>query len=64
MSAIARPKSTEKTNRMSLNVEVGLHYRFKAATAAQGTNMTDVLIKFIRDYVAQYEHAKDKKERS
>jgi hypothetical protein len=49
---------------MSLNVEVGLHYRFKAATAAQGTNMTDVLIKFIRDYVEQYEHAKDKKERS
>ena len=36
---------------MNLNVEVELHNRFKAATAAQGLNMTDVLLEFIQNYV-------------
>ncbi len=36
---------------MNLNVEVNLHDAFKAATAAQGENMTDVLIRFITQYV-------------
>ena len=40
--------------KMNLNVEATLHNQFKAATAAQGTNMTDVLLKLIRDYVAQH----------
>ena len=39
--------------RMNINVEVRLHDRFKAATAAQGKNMTDVLMEFIQKYVAQ-----------
>ncbi len=43
----------EKTKRMNLNVEVSLHDAFKAATAAQGENMTDVLLRFIEDYVAK-----------
>jgi hypothetical protein len=38
---------------MNLNVPVDLHYAFKAATAAQGQNMTDVLMKHIKDYVAK-----------
>ena len=38
---------------MNLNVEVELHNRFKAATAAQGLNMTDVLLEFIQSYVAK-----------
>ena len=38
---------------MNLNVEVELHNRFKAATAAQGLNMTDVLLEFIQNYVAK-----------
>ncbi|PSH02573.1 MAG: copy number control protein [Acidobacteria bacterium] len=42
-----------KVKRMNLNVEVSLHDAFKAATAAQGKNMTDVLLKFIEDYVAK-----------
>lgn len=37
--------------RMNLNVEVELHDAFKAATAAQGKNMTDVLMEFIEQYV-------------
>ena len=43
--------SEPKVKRMNLNVELGLHNAFKAATAAQGKNMTDVLIEFIEDYV-------------
>ena len=42
-----------KVKRMNLNVEVELHNRFKAATAAQGLNMTDVLLEFIQSYVAK-----------
>lgn len=39
---------------MNLNVEVELHNRFKAATAAQGLNMTDVLLAYIQSYVDKY----------
>ena len=39
---------------MNLNVPVGLHNAFKAATAAQGQNMTDVLMEHIKKYVDQY----------
>lgn len=40
-----------KVKRMNINVEVSLHDAFKAATAAQGVNMTDKLLAFIKDYV-------------
>jgi len=36
---------------MNLNVPVELHNSFKATTAAQGLNMTDVLMEFIKNYV-------------
>jgi ParG len=39
--------------RMNLNVPVELHNSFKATTAAEGKNMTDVLLEFIKDYVAK-----------
>jgi len=39
---------------MNLNVPIDLHNRFKAATAAQGLNMTDVLLKHIEEYVAEH----------
>ena len=38
---------------MNLNVPVDLHNRFKSVTAAQGQNMTDVLLEFIKTYVAK-----------
>jgi hypothetical protein len=41
----------EKVKRMNINVKVGLHNDFKAATAARGENMTDILKKFIQKYV-------------
>jgi hypothetical protein len=41
-----------KVKRMNLNVPVELHNSFKAATAVQGLNMTDVLLDFIKGYIA------------
>jgi len=38
---------------MNINVEVSIHDGFKAATAAQGENMTDVLLQFIEEYIAK-----------
>lgn len=52
-----------KVKRMNLNVPVELHDSFKAATAAQGENMTDVLLRFIEDYVAKNGVAPKKKGR-
>ena len=45
---------------MNLNVPIELHNSFKSATAAEGKNMTDVLLDFIQDYVAKYSSAKPK----
>ena len=39
---------------MNLNVPIQLHNAFKSATAAEGQNMTDVLIEFIESYIAKY----------
>jgi hypothetical protein len=39
---------------MNLNVPVELHNAFKATTAAQGQNMTDILMDFIKGYVAKH----------
>jgi len=51
---VSQIKVTEqKVKRMNLNVPVELHNAFKATTAAQGQNMTDILMKFISDYVAK-----------
>jgi ParG protein len=47
-------KKAEKVKRMNLNVPVELHNSFKAVTAAQGQNMTDVLLEFIKNYVVKH----------
>ncbi len=39
---------------MNLNVPLELHSSFKATTAARGLNMTDVLMEFIKSYVAKH----------
>jgi hypothetical protein len=53
----------QKVKRMNINVEVSLHDGFKAATAAQGVNMTDVLLQFIHEYVSKNGVAPKKKAR-
>ena len=45
---------------MNLNVPLELHNAFKAATAAQGLNMTDVLMEYIEQYVADHAGATKK----
>lgn len=44
----------DKVKRMNLNVDAQLHDAFKAATAAQGKNMTDVLLDYIQKYVKDH----------
>lgn len=44
----------KQVKRMNLNVPVELHNAFKAATAVKGENMTDVLMDFIKSYVAKH----------
>jgi predicted HicB family RNase H-like nuclease len=44
------PEETE-VKRLNLNVPIDLHNAFKVSTAAQGKNMTDILIEFIHQYV-------------
>jgi hypothetical protein len=50
----AKKPNDPKVKRMNINVEVSLHDAFKAATAAKGENMTDVLMQFIQQYVEKY----------
>ena len=53
MRKIRKAKEPE-LKRMNLNVPVELHNSFKAATASQGLNMTDVLMQFIQSYVSRH----------
>ncbi len=53
----------EGFKKMNLNVEVDLHNAFKAATAARGKSITEVLLKYIREYVRKNAPALDKKKR-
>ena len=39
---------------MNLNVPVELHNAFKSVTAAEGKNMSIVLMQFIQEYVAEH----------
>jgi hypothetical protein len=47
-------KKAKKVKRMNLNVPAELHNNFKSVTAAQGENMTDVLLEFIKSYIAKH----------
>ena len=49
--------------RVNVNVETGLHNAFKAATAAEGVDMTTVLLEFIQNYVTKYGPAPKQKGR-
>ena len=53
MREIKKPEQ-QKVKRMNLNVPVEIHNAFKAATAARGQNMTDVLMEQIQQYIAKY----------
>ena len=48
-----KQKEEPGIKRMNINVEIKLHNAFKAATAAEGVDMTTVLLEFIQSYVAR-----------
>ena len=57
--AIKEPEP-QQVKRMNLNVPIELHNAFKSATAAQGQNMTDILLEFIQQYVVEHSSPKPK----
>jgi len=52
VSQIKKP-TEQKVKRMNLNVPIEIHNSFKSVTAAQGKDMTTVLMEFITNYVAK-----------
>jgi hypothetical protein len=49
--------------RVNINIPTELHNSFKAATAAQGLEMTVVLMQYIKDFVAKSGYAPKPKSR-
>jgi hypothetical protein len=47
-------KKEEEIKRLNMNLPVSMHNAFKAATAARGENMTDVLMEYIKAYVEKH----------
>jgi len=47
-------KKQEEIKRLNVNLPVSLHNAFKGTAAGRGENMTDLIVKFIRDYVDKY----------
>jgi predicted DNA binding CopG/RHH family protein len=62
VSQISKKEGTG-LKRVNINLEVSLHNAFKAATAAQGVDMTTVLQRFIESYVAKHGSTAAKKGR-
>lgn len=62
MITIKKPEM-QGVKRVNINIPVGIHNSFKAATAAQGENMTDVLLEFIEEYVKKHEASQARKGR-
>ena len=54
MRTIKKTQPMEGLKRVNINIPIELHNSFKAATAAQGENMTDVLLQKIEEYVKKY----------
>ena len=62
---VSQIKKKEGTGikRVNVNIPTELHNSFKAATAAQGLEMTVVLLEFIENYVAKSGYAPRPKSR-
>ena len=50
----------KEVKRLNINIELKLHNAFKSAAAAEGREMTELLLAFIRSYVEKHEAAKQK----
>jgi hypothetical protein len=58
-----KAKEASGVKRVNVNIPTELHNRFKAAAAAQGLEMTVVIVGFIDNYVAKYESTSPRKSR-
>ena len=58
-----RAKEGTGIKRLNVNISEELHRRFKSATAAQGLEMTDVILEWIQKYVDKNGLAAPKKGR-
>ena len=47
------------SKRVNINLDSALHDRFKAAVAAEGKKMTEVLIDFIKRYIQRSRERED-----
>lgn len=45
---------TTELKRVNMNIPRELHDKFKAACAVRGENITDILLKYIEEYVRKY----------
>jgi predicted HicB family RNase H-like nuclease len=48
---VSQIKTKEGLKRLNVNISEQLHRRFKAATAANGLEMTDLILEWIQKYV-------------
>jgi predicted HicB family RNase H-like nuclease len=46
-----KTKEGQGLKRLNVNINEELHRRFKSATAAQGLDMTDLILEWIQKYV-------------
>ena len=60
MRTIKQPEPHQVMKRVNLNIPIELHNAFKSVTAGEGKNMTDVLLEFIQQYVAERSSPKPK----
>jgi predicted DNA binding CopG/RHH family protein len=56
-----KTKGTSGVKRVNINIPTGLHNSFKAAAAAQGLEMTEVLMAYIESYVAKHGYTAQQK---
>ena len=62
MNTIKKPEMTG-VKRVNINIPIDLHNSFKAAAAARGENMTDVLLEYIQQYIRRFGAAPARKGR-
>jgi predicted HicB family RNase H-like nuclease len=48
---VSQIKTKEGLKRLNVNISEQLHRRFKSAAAAQGLEMTDLILEWIQKYV-------------
>jgi len=51
---IKQQEQEPELTRVNINIPTSLHRQFKSITAAEGTDMTRVLMAFIEEYISKH----------